>query len=431
VVGAGIGGLSAASALVAAGKNVVVLEGRDRVGGRALSDNSFPTPVDLGAEWFNFVTPASGAAPGQTNNALFDIAASRGLQVVADTFPRVFYNVTPPPAPLPPNDPNVKAANKQFASMLALINAAATSGTDVSAAVATASLVADAWYKLGAGIIENLHGANLDVLGVLDLSNLAQLGLPITMPSADNRLIPSGMGNFIATFANGLPIRLNTPVTSMSWDAPCGVQLSTPSGIIKATTAIVTVPLSVLASERLTFIPALPSQYQEAISGLPTGALEKIALQFNTDIFKVGEINTLATPLVDKINNAFVQAQLWGTNVGVCFVGGDLARTLVSAGSTALIDFALATMESMFGSAVSGAFVRGESSSWLSDPFSLGAFTYAPPEAVPLRIALATPVANQIFFAGEALSILKHGTLPGAYDSGQAAARLVLAALGA
>jgi monoamine oxidase len=423
--------MSAASSLIAAGKNVVVLEARDRVGGRAFSDNSFPTPVDLGAEWFNFVTPANGAAPGQTNNALFDIAASRGLQVIADTFPRVFYNVTPPPTPLPPNDPNVIAANKVFASMLALINAAATSGPDVSAAVATASLAEDAWYKLGAGIIENLYGANLNALGALDLSNLTQLGPPITMPSADNRLIPSGMGNFVATFANGLPIRLNTPVTSISWDAPCGVQLITPSGIIKATTAIVTVPLSVLASERLTFAPALPSQYQEAISGLPVGALEKIAIQFNTDIFKVGEINTVATPLVDKVNNAFVQAQLWGTNVGVCFVGGDLARTLVSASGTALVDFALATMESMFGSAVSGAFVRGKSSSWLSDPFSLGAFTYAPPGAVPLRTVLATPVANQIFFAGEALSILKHGTLPGAYDSGQAAARLVLAALGA
>jgi len=175
----------------------------------------------------------------------------------------------------------------------------------------------------------------------------------------------------------------------------------------------------------------LPSQYQEAISGLPMGALEKNALQFNTDVFKVGESNTLATPLVDKVNNAFVQAQLWSTNVGVCLVGGDLARSLVAAGSTALVDFTLATMESMFGSAVSGAFVRGRSSSWLSDPFSLGAFTYAPAGAVPLRTALSTPVANQIFFAGEALSILKHGTLPGAYDSGQAAARLVLAALGA
>ena len=46
-----------------------------------------------------------------------------------------------------------------------------------------------------------------------------------------------------------------------------------------------------------------------------------------------------------------------------------------------------------------------------------------------LRIALRAPVGNQIFFAGEALSILKHSSLPGAYDNGQAAARLVLDAL--
>lgn len=429
IVGAGIAGMSAASTLMAAGKNVVVLEARNRVGGRAFSDNSFATPVDLGAEWFHFVTPLSGGSPGLTNNALFDIAASRGLQVFADTYPRVFYDITPPPAPLPPSDPNVIAATATFASMLALINAAATSGPDISAAAATASLALDKWYNLGAGIISTLHGADLDVLSVLDLFNFTQLGLPITVPSADNRLLPSGMGNFISTFANGVPVRLNTPVTSISWDNPCGVQISTPAGVVNASTAIVTVPLSVLASERLTFSPALPSQYQDAISNLPMGVVEKIALQFNQDIFNVGTINTLATPLVDKVNNSFVQAQLFGKNIGICFVGGDLARSLIAAGGTALVDFALATMESMFGSSVSGAFVRGQSSSWLSDPFSLGAFTYAVPGAVPLRTALATPVANQIFFAGEALSVLKHGSLPGAYDSGQTAARLVLEAL--
>jgi hypothetical protein len=66
IVGAGIGGLGAASALIAAGKNVIVLEARNRVGGRAFSDNSFATPVDLGAEWFQFVTPLSGGSLGHT-----------------------------------------------------------------------------------------------------------------------------------------------------------------------------------------------------------------------------------------------------------------------------------------------------------------------------------------------------------------------------
>ena len=78
--------------------------------------------------------------------------------------------------------------------MLALINSAATSGPDISAAVATASLALDKLYNLGAGIISTLHGADLDVLSVLDLFNFTQLGLPITVPSADNRLLPSGNG---------------------------------------------------------------------------------------------------------------------------------------------------------------------------------------------------------------------------------------------
>jgi monoamine oxidase len=158
------------------------------------------------------------------------------------------------------------------------------------------------------------------------------------------------------------------------------------------------------------------------------GVVEKIALQFNKDIFNVGDINILATPLVDKVKNSFVQAHLWGKNVGICIVGGNLARDLDAISGSALIDYALATMESMFGSSVSGAFVKGNNSSWLNNPYSRGTYTYATPGAVPLRAALATPVGNQIFFAG-ALSILKHSSLPGAYDSGQTAARLVLEAI--
>jgi len=83
--------------------------------------------------------------------------------------------------------------------------------------------------------------------------------------------------------------------------------------------------------------------------------VENIVLQFNKDVFNVGEINTLPTPLVDKVNNSLVQAQLWGKNVGICIVGSNLARDFDAIGDSAFIDYALATMESMFGSSVSGA----------------------------------------------------------------------------
>ena len=108
--------------------------------------------------------------------------------------PRVFYDITPPPQPLPPSDPNVIDATAIFASMLALINSAATSGPDVSAAAATASLATEKWYKLGAGIIAGEHGADLSSLSVLDLFNFTQLGLPMTVPSADKPAHPERYG---------------------------------------------------------------------------------------------------------------------------------------------------------------------------------------------------------------------------------------------
>src|SRR5260370_3517459 len=100
------------------------------------------------------------------------------------------------------------------------------------------------------------------------------------------------------------------------------------------------------------------------------GVVEKIALQFNKDIFNVSDINTLATPLVDQVNNSFVQAQLWGKNVGVCIIGRNLARDLDAVGGSALIDCAPATRESMFGTAVSAAFSQGTNSSGLTEPSS-------------------------------------------------------------
>jgi hypothetical protein len=56
-------------------------------------------------------------------------------------------------------------------------------------------------------------------------------------------------------------------------------------------------------------------------------------------------------------------AQLWRKNIGMCIVGGNLARDLDAVGGSALIDYALAAMESIFGSSVSGAFIKGNNSS--------------------------------------------------------------------
>ncbi|MEY4984936.1 MAG: hypothetical protein RIR62_3202, partial [Pseudomonadota bacterium] len=57
VVGAGIAGLTVASELAAGGRAVVVLEARDRIGGRIFTSRAWPDlPVDMGASWIHGVT---------------------------------------------------------------------------------------------------------------------------------------------------------------------------------------------------------------------------------------------------------------------------------------------------------------------------------------------------------------------------------------
>jgi polyamine oxidase len=55
VIGAGIAGITAAKKLQAQGYRVIILEGRDRIGGRIWTDKSLGVPLDLGAAWIHTI----------------------------------------------------------------------------------------------------------------------------------------------------------------------------------------------------------------------------------------------------------------------------------------------------------------------------------------------------------------------------------------
>jgi len=74
VVGAGMAGLTAASALNEAGVSVTVLEARDRIGGRTWTDDVGPATIDLGAAWIH----------GVNGNPLSDLADANGVSYVRD-----------------------------------------------------------------------------------------------------------------------------------------------------------------------------------------------------------------------------------------------------------------------------------------------------------------------------------------------------------
>jgi monoamine oxidase len=443
IIGAGTAGLSAAQALLAAGRtNIVVLEARDRLGGRTHSVNDFMKyPVDLGAEWFHFITPNITGGPG-TNNPVFDLAFNDGqgvkpLGLFPDFALRAFYQGSQPASI---EDSIVPAAIivgvEEFIRERGELTAQHPGQhLDVPASQAAQRFAGQPWFDLAVGLETAQHGPTLEDLGCLDLSNLLRLGLAASGPNDENWLIRSGLGNFVATLANGVPLSLNTPVTAVTWGGNKGIQLATPAGTVQAQAVIVTIPTGVLAAGTPTFNPLLPSDYIDAIQGLPMNHIEKVFLRFKRNIFKGVPPHTMITQLADTRSVPVVRARVWGKNVAMIFLGSNEDPTthpttaeLAQQGPQALIDFGLSVVAQAFPEATAQ-FVEGITSDWITGPYSQGAYSYAPAGNVPLRQFLSTPLHKQIFFAGEAVALLSHSSVPGAYKSGQTAAQKVLKAL--
>ena len=85
IVGAGAAGIAAARQLLAAGRRVLVLEARHRVGGRAVTDQRLGAPADLGAAWLHFADENAwtGIAEREGFTILFESILKNDLGAVA------------------------------------------------------------------------------------------------------------------------------------------------------------------------------------------------------------------------------------------------------------------------------------------------------------------------------------------------------------
>ena len=108
------------------------------------------------------------------------------------------------------------------------------------------------------------------------------------------------------------------------------------------------------------------------------------------------------------------------------FFGGDNARALEAAGEGAFFDFAVGELTGLLGSAFAKRLKPIRIHRWGADPFARGAYSYALPGKADCRAALAAPVDERLFFAGEACSKHDYSTAHGAYLTGVAAAEQVL-----
>lgn len=410
IVGAGAAGIAATHVLREAGVPFTMVEAGSRVGGRAWTDHrTFGVPFDTGAHWI--MTPESSA----DGNPYYERALASGYRFYrAPEEYRVFTSK--------------REANASEMSDLSLayddaegsLGRAGERGRDE----AGASVVDDngPWQETAGFMIGPWSMAkDLDDFSCQDWWNSL---------NQDYRYCAAGYGTLVAEHARGIPVSLQTAVQRIHWGGS-GVRVDTNRGTLRARAVIVTVSTGVLAAGGITFEPALSSDKEESFQKISMGYYNHIALQFDEDIFGMGEDGYLFHR-VDASKEAIgTLTHASGTGIAYCDVGDSFARDLEREGDEASIDFAMERLRTTVGSDVDRYFVKAAATSWGMDPHFRGAYASAQPGAFPLRDVLRDRVGDRIFFAGEACDEWIWATVGGADQTGAETARSVLEALGA
>lgn len=401
VVGAGAAGLAAALRLRERGRSVVVLEARDRIGGRVHTDTRLGVAFDAGAQYIHWAE----------RNPWRAIASRFGAAVEVDDGgapPLLFSNDRPV------SETDRSGRRRAFATLDSVIAA----GSRPDRSVAAAAEPAGRDMAAAAATLTRLTlGEEPDRVSAADYDALW---------SGDDLILPAGYGGLLARYAEGLPVRLGETVRRVAWDGP-GVRVETSGGTVAARAAIVTVPVGVLGAGVIRFSPDLPDGIRDAIGGLGMGAYTKIALRVER-ARAAGFADTIDATSADEITS--FEAWPFGRDMVIAYCGGDYARRLCEAGEAAAVAHATARLAVVGGSRLAAGVTGGVLAGWWSDPFARGGYSIARPGRFAARAALRQPVGERIWFAGEA-SAAEGGamTVGGATLEGARAADAVIRVL--
>jgi len=397
IVGAGAAGIAAARWLRANGASALVLEARDRVGGRAHTDHStFGMPLDCGCAWLH----------SAEQNPWTAIAREQGFTVIErlPDWRRRIGGRTPSPE-------QGAAIGSALERNFTLIFAAASAGRDV----AVSELIPDDEVRPQFDAIMTWYlGIESDSVSSLDVARFEDTEI--------NWAVSEGLGSVVARAAEGLDVHLRAAVDAIDWSNQ-GVALHCSSGRIDASVVIVTAPTTTLAEGCIRFQPALPVTLQQALHAVPLGFANKVFFRMAPGALPYeGTTHFIGTSASSHTGSYAVRPG--GQEVLLGYFGGRFARDLEQGGE--LEAFAREELRGIFGRAFEQQIRDSLTVGWSQDPWSRGSYSAARPGCAHMREVLAQPVAERLFFAGEACSVEHFGTINGAWESGQCAAARAL-----
>lgn len=420
VLGAGAAGLSAAAQLAASGCSVLVLEARDRIGGRILSrhDPRLGLPLELGAEFIHGDAPITFELLRRAGSFAVDTAGTRlsmreGRPSARENTFGAVRRLMQQARQLGDDDLSVEDFLARFASDPTLEPARAyarmmVEGFDAAdPRRASVRAIADEWDSMAGQF--RPHGG----YGPL-LSQLARGG-------------------------DGLRIALQNIVRRVDWSAGhVRVEAATPAGPLEAIgrRVLVTVPVGVLQLPpkepgAICFTPPLEEK-AAALRGIALGPVLKVLLRCRRAFWEhLQEGRFRDTGFLHSPDAAF--PTFWTqlparVPLLTAWTGGPRAERLVGRGEATVIEAALTSLKSIFGEGVqlTEELAAAYFHDWHADPYARGAYSYVTVGGRGAPEALAQPVQSTLFFAGEAASPTGIGTVEAALQSARRAALEIL-----
>ncbi len=188
-------------------------------------------------------------------------------------------------------------------------------------------------------------------------------------------------------------------------------------------------PTNVVASGGLKFIPDLGHHQIDAFGRMSLGSYDHIALELNGNPLGLDSDDLVFEKSADT-HTAAILANISGTPLCTIDVAGAFGRDLSAQGEAAMFDFAADWLANLYGAEIKNAIGRKHATRWNADPYALGAWSAAVPGSQFARRQFLDPIADNVWYAGEAAHETLWGTVGGAWESGERAADAVLRQLG-
>jgi monoamine oxidase len=396
VVGAGAAGLAVAAELTRAGRTVLIVEARDRIGGRCYTRRlpGVPAPVELGAEFIHGRPEATLSLLQQAGIAAVD---STRTQLIA-------------------LDGKLQSVN-MFAHAQRLARRPPT-GRDLSfRAFLARQKVPKLTRILGTMMVQGFDAADPR------LASAREIVAEWTEVSAAQPRPLGGYGLLLEFLARQTQVQLQTTVREVRWKRSSVELRGTFRGepwSAWAPRAIITLPLGVLQSRLVRFTPKV----RKPLGKLESGPVVRVAMAFRNPFWEKQHPGIAFFHSPDAPFPTFWTPLPMHAPLLTAWAGGPKAARLTGSSEKKLLTQALASVRSVIGSVEepSGFAIHD----WQADPYARGGYSYVRVGGTGAREALAAPVEETLYFAGEATDTEQSGTVGGALASGQRAAREIL-----